>query len=55
MSTCTCIVWHPQTDEEREMQKANFERARNLGDMATAMLYLASLSGDCPTQTKEGN
>ena len=53
MSTCTCIIWHPETEEERAYQRERFELARNSGDMPIAMMYLASLAGPCIT--KEDN
>lgn len=51
--TCRCIIWHPQTEEEKERQRANFDRARNNGEMNIALMYLASLAGPC--LTKEDN
>lgn len=51
--TCTCIIWHPQTKEERDFQRANFERARNNGEMHIATMYLASLAGPCQSQKED--
>mgnify|MGYP003332018882 CR=1 FL=1 len=53
MSDCKCIIWHPQTEEERAWQRENFERARNYGDMNIAMMYLASLAGPCLTKEEQ--
>lgn len=49
-NTCRCIIWHPLTDEEKIRQWANFDKARDEGAMATAMMYLASLSNPCLTR-----
>ena len=50
MSTCSCIIWHPETEEERAQQRERFELARNSGAMQIAMIYLASLAGPCKTR-----
>jgi hypothetical protein len=46
---CTCIVAHPQTDEERTEVVKNLEYFRSIGDTRGAMIALAQLAF-CPAR-----
>jgi len=50
MSDCKCIIWHPQTEDERAAVKERLDYARKVGDSVLTMIYLANLAGPCLTK-----
>lgn len=55
MSNCKCIIWHPDTEEERQAQLKRYELAAKSGQTAIATMYLASLFNPCPAKEESAN
>lgn len=47
MADCHCIIYHPQTDDERKLILKKIESMRKIGDMAGVQLALAQLNTKC--------
>lgn len=45
---CHCIIYHPQTPEEREKVEQMLADARSLGDHVGIMVAIAQLAGCLP-------
>jgi hypothetical protein len=47
---CRCLVWHPQTEEERALVVSRLQNARESGDRHALMINTMALTGRCPAR-----
>ncbi len=45
---CHCLIYHPQTPDERQQVRDKLAYARRIGDYVGIQLALAQLAGPCP-------
>jgi hypothetical protein len=50
---CKCLIWHPHTQEERDLVKERLDYSREVGDRHGIMINVIALTGDCPAREKK--
>ena len=50
---CHCLVWHPQTPEERALVGERLDYARGCGDTSAILVHLMALTGPCPGMSED--
>ena len=50
---CKCLIWHPQTQEERDLVKERLDYSREVGDRRGIMINVIALTGHCPAREEK--
>jgi len=50
---CKCLVWHPHTQEERDLVKERLDYSREVGCRQGIMINMIALTGHCPAREEK--